>query len=123
MFQTLRCRPTKGPGEIRTQGTLPCKEGGVKWRTETRVGHISVQTTEKHLGCDGTGTVEVQSLADVGLGYLRLGQSARLRANLGGGVKAPHVDFPLAFARLRDVVVGLHPHERVHLHGESFLDA
>jgi len=41
---------------------------------------------------DGTGTVEMQFLADVGLGYPRLGQPARLRANLGAGLKAPHAD-------------------------------
>jgi hypothetical protein len=28
-----------------------------------------------------------------------------------------------AFARLGDVVGGLHPHERIHLHSDGFLDA
>ena len=38
-------------------------------------------------------------------------------------VNAPHTDFLFALAGLRDVVGGLHPHQRVHLHAKSFLDA
>ena len=50
-------------------------------------------------------------------------RTAGLWANLGRGVEPRHVDFPLALAGLRDVVGGLHPHERVHLHAERFLDS
>ena len=38
-------------------------------------------------------------------------------------VNPPNMDLLLAFARLSDVVGGLHSHERVHLHSERFLDA
>jgi len=35
----------------------------------------------------------------------------------------PHMDLLLALAGLGDVVGGLHPHERVHLHSKGFLNA
>ena len=38
-------------------------------------------------------------------------------------MEATDANFLFAFARLRDVVGCLHPHERVHLHSKSLLDA
>src|SRR5580704_5196624 len=43
--------------------------------------------------------------------------------NVGRLLNAPHTNFLLALARLRDLVGGLHSHQRVHLHAESLLDA
>src|SRR5271165_6251555 len=44
------------------------------------------------------------------------------RLKLGWVVKPLHADLLLAFARLGDVVGGLHPHERVHLYAEGLLN-
>ena len=38
-------------------------------------------------------------------------------------MNAPDVDLLLTLAGLGDVVRGLHPHERVHLHSKGFLNA
>jgi hypothetical protein len=43
--------------------------------------------------------------------------------DLGRRVNAPHMNFLLALADARDVVSGLHSHERVHLYAEGLLDA
>jgi hypothetical protein len=39
--------------------------------------------------------------------------------DIGGSLKAPDTDFLLALPGLRDMVSGLHPHNRVHLDAES----
>ena len=46
-----------------------------------------------------------------------------LRVNISGAVEPANADFLLALPGLRDIVGGLHPHECVHLHAESLLDA
>jgi hypothetical protein len=43
--------------------------------------------------------------------------------NGGYVVNPPHMDLLLTLAGLGDVVGSLHPHERVHLHSEGFLNA
>ena len=40
-----------------------------------------------------------------------------------GAMKTTHADFLLALPGLRDIVGGLNPHEGIHLHSESLLDA
>ncbi len=45
------------------------------------------------------------------------------RVNGGYLVNPPHMDLLLTLAGLGDVVGGLHPHERVHLHSKGFLNA
>jgi hypothetical protein len=42
--------------------------------------------------------------------------------NAGSLTDTSHADFILPPARLRDVVRGLHPHERVHLYAKGFLN-
>ena len=55
--------------------------------------------------------------------FLTKDSQMALGVKLGWRVNTPHTDFLFAFARLRDVVGGLHSHQRVHLHAKSFLDA
>ena len=43
--------------------------------------------------------------------------------NGGYVVNPPHMDLLFTLAGLGDVVGSLHPHERVHLHSEGFLNA
>ena len=38
-------------------------------------------------------------------------------------MNSPHMDLLLTLAGLGDIVGGLHPHERVHLHSKGFLNA
>jgi hypothetical protein len=45
------------------------------------------------------------------------------RVNGDNLVNPPHVDLLLTLAGSGDVVGGLHPHERVHLHAKGFLNA
>ena len=45
--------------------------------------------------------------------------------SLGGGQlgKASNADLLFAFAGLRDVIGGLHAHQRIHLYAKGFFDA
>lgn len=45
------------------------------------------------------------------------------RVNGGYLVNPPYMDLVFTLAGLGDVVGGLHPHERVHLHSKGFLNA
>ena len=45
------------------------------------------------------------------------------RPPLGSPVEPPHADLLFTLASLRDIVRGLHPHERVHFDAKSLLDA
>jgi hypothetical protein len=48
---------------------------------------------------------------------------ANAASGVNGLVNSPHADLLLPLASLGNVVRTLHPHERVHLHSESLLDA
>ena len=43
--------------------------------------------------------------------------------NVGCALNAPDADLFFPLPGLGDVVGGLHPHERVHLHAESLFEA
>src|ERR1700690_1749822 len=54
--------------------------------------------------------------------FLRF-SSCPSRVNRGNLVNPSHMNLLLTLAGLGDVVRGLHPHERVHLHPKGFLNA